>query len=141
MDRFSGDPRLVLTPNGATFTYQAGQPVMDQGIENCALLSLLVEEGWCGNIFLSPQERVGSDYLKKTRKAITLSSLADTENSAIRALSTSKVFGAVTASASNPSNDHLSIEIGIGSGGALSFTREKALWVAQAQNPASRRIQ
>jgi hypothetical protein len=139
-DRYSGDPRLVLTPNGATLDYQGGQPVMDQGFENCALLSLLIKEGWVGNIFLEPEERVGSDCLDTWQKPITLSGLADDENAAVRALSTSKCFGSVTAEASNPVTDHLDVSIKIGSGGALSLTREKSLWAAQATNPANGRL-
>ncbi|MBU1080900.1 MAG: hypothetical protein KKB59_10480 [Spirochaetes bacterium] len=138
-DRYSGDPRLVLTANGADLDYRGGQPVMDQGIENCILLSLFVREGWAGNVFLPPERRLGSDYEKTCRGTITLSKLVDVENSAERALS-SKVFGTVKASASNPTADHLAVEIKIGSGGVLSLTRERALWVAQINDPASRRL-
>lgn len=139
-DRYSGDPRLILTENGSTLQYQGGQPVMDQGFENCSMISLLTSKGWCGNIFLPTINQIGSDYEEIARRPITLSGLADTENSAVRAMS-SKVFGAVSAEASNPSGDQLSVNIQIGSGGSLSLTREKALWSAQANNPASRRLQ
>ncbi len=139
-DRYSGDPRLILTKNGATLDYNGGNPVMDQGIENCALLSLLVEPGWCGNIFLKPEERIGSDYLPTCRKPITRSNLIDIENAAERALSTSKVFGTVEADTTNPTTDHLRTEIKIGSGGSLTLARERALWRAQADFAASDRI-
>jgi hypothetical protein len=140
MDRYSGDPRLVLTPSGATFDYQGGQPVMDQGFENCANLSLFVEPGWCGNIFLDAEERIGSNFLPTCRKPITLEQLANDENAACRALSTSKVFGTVKAEATNPITDRLDVTISIGSGGALSLTRERALWAAQIQDPANDRL-
>lgn len=130
-----------MTENGATLDYQGGQPVMDQGFENCALLSLFVRKGWAGNIFLKAEEQVGSDYEEMTDKPITLSGLADDENAAVRALSTSKVFGKVSASASNPMANHLEVEITIGSGGTLSLTREKSLWKAQAEDPANGKLQ
>jgi hypothetical protein len=138
-DRYGGDPRIVIDPDGADLDYKGGQPVMDQGFENCALLSLFTQEGWVGNIFLSTDNKVGSDFQKTAQGTLTLSRLADIENSASRALS-SKVFGSVSAEASNPQGDRVSVVITIGSGGALSLTREKALWTMQTLYPASRRI-
>ena len=43
-DIYSGDPRIVLTADGADFDYIGGQPVMDQGVENLALISLLTSD-------------------------------------------------------------------------------------------------
>jgi phage gp46-like protein len=138
-DRYSGDPRIILTANGADLDYRGGQPVMDRGLENCILISLFTREGWAGNAFLPTERRMGSDYEKTCRGAITLSKLADVENSAERALS-SKAFGTVKAEASNPTADHLNVEVSVGSGGALSLTRERSLWAAQISDPASRRL-
>lgn len=140
MDRYSGDPRLVLTDNGATLDYRGGQPVMDQGLENCALLALLVDEGWAGNVFLPPEARVGSDYLERCRRPITLSGLADIESAAERALQPVKAFGEISAEASNPRGDRVLVTINLGPGGALALEREGGLWRAQALDPASRRL-
>jgi hypothetical protein len=138
-DRYSGDPKIKLTENGADFEYQGGQPVMDQGFENCAQLSLFTREGWAGNLFLGAEEQVGSDYEKTCEGAVTLSKLTDIENAAERALK-SKVFGTVTAKTINPTGNQIYTEITIGAGGALKLTREGALWAAQIKFPASRRI-
>jgi hypothetical protein len=140
IDLYSGDPALRLTPDGADFDYRGGQPVMDQGLENCALLSLLVEKDWPGNIFLEPEERVGSDYLEKCRQTITLAHLADIDDAAERALATTKAFGTISSNASSPSVNRIENEIALGSGGSLSLQRERGLWRAQAMNPASRRL-
>lgn len=138
-DRYSGDPRLVMTANGTTLAFRGGQPEMDQGLENCALIALFTRRGWCGNIFLPKERRIGSDFEATCEGAITLSKLADIENAAELALSP-KVFGSVKAATSNPTSDHIETEILIGSGGALSLKREGALWQAQIDDPASRRV-
>jgi hypothetical protein len=140
VDRYSGDPRLVLTEGGATLDYQGGQPVMDRGLENCALLSLFADDDWQGNIFLEKPERIGSDFEKTCRGTITLSRLADAKNSAERALSTTRAFGEVVATVTNPETDHIAAVVKLGAGGSLSLIREKALWTAQINDPASRRL-
>jgi hypothetical protein len=112
---------------------------MDQGVENQGLISLFSALGWAGNIFSPPENRIGSDFEKTCEGPLTLSKLADVENSAERAL-TSKLFPDVSATAANPKSDHLRVEAKIGPGSVLSLTREGALWRNQADEPASRRI-
>ena len=51
-DPFDGDPKLILTQNGATLQYLGGQPVLDRGVENQATIALFTAPGWCGNKFL-----------------------------------------------------------------------------------------
>jgi hypothetical protein len=138
-DLFSGDPKIALTKNGADFEYRAGQPVMDQGIENCIELSLFTREGWCGNIFQESAHEAGSDYLATSEGTITLGKLRDIENSAERALK-SKVFGEVSAEVENPESSRLDVTVKIGSGSSLSLTREKELWNMQINNPASEKM-
>jgi hypothetical protein len=122
-----------MLENGAEFKYIAGQPVMTTGVHNAAVLSLFTRGGWNGNVFLPPESRLGSDFEEICCGTLTLSKLADVENSAVRAL-TSKLFPQVTATARNPSNERLSVEIKIGAGGALNLNREGPLWQAQARN-------
>jgi phage gp46-like protein len=117
----------------ADFRYIAGNPVMDQGVRNAAIISLFTDEGWGGNVFLPPESRIGSDFNKLCKGTITLSRLADIENAAVRALQ-SKLFPKVEAEARNPDGDHLEVNIKIGSGGSLSLNRESALWQAQTRN-------
>ncbi|MDR1174104.1 MAG: hypothetical protein LBK83_01370 [Treponema sp.] len=118
---------------GVDFKYISGQPVMDQGVHNVAILSLFTDEGWGGNVFLPVESRIGSDFNKTCKGTITLSRLADIENSAVRALE-SKLFPQVSAEARNPNGDRLEVNIKIGLGGSLSLNRENALWQAQARN-------
>ena len=126
-DRFEGDPKLYLTPNGAELYYMGGQPVMERGLENQALISLFTRDGWAGNVFLPPENRIGSDFEVTCAGSITRSKLADIENSADRALS-SKAFSRVDTRARNPTSNHLRVEITVSGGGVITLTREGALW-------------
>jgi uncharacterized repeat protein (TIGR02543 family) len=132
VDRYEGDPKLYLTPDGAELRYEAGQPVMEKGLENQAFISLFTRQGWCGNAFLPPENRVGSDFEETCAGSVTLSKLADIENSAERALA-SKAFQQVNAVAQNPKSDNLRVEITVKGGGALALTREGALWKNQRE--------
>ena len=126
MNYFEGEPKLYLTPNGANLLYQAGQPVMERGKENQVYISLLTKKGWCGNIFLLPENNIGSDYEETCAGSITLSKLADIENSAIRAL-TSKTFQKVNAEAKNPNADNLDVKIYIHDD-SFNLSREGIIW-------------
>ncbi|MDR1287987.1 MAG: hypothetical protein LBK08_10295 [Treponema sp.] len=138
-DIFEGDPRIVLTANGADLNYRGGQPTMDTGVENTALISLFTKPGWPGNIFAPPENRIGSDFEDTCRGSITLRKLLDIENSGRRAL-TSKTFPDVTVDLSNPASDNLRIHTTLGPGGALNLVREGALWKNQAADPAYRKV-
>ena len=129
---FEGDPKLFLEINGATLNYNDGQPDMEQGLENQILLSLFTKEGWCGNIFLPPENRVSSDFERKCSVAINLSGLADIEDSAVRAL-TSKAFPYVDVTAKNQSSNNLRVDIIVRDGMNMSLTREGALWRNQRE--------
>lgn len=137
IDRYSGDPALFLTPAGATLKYEAGQPVMDQGLGNSALLALFVDEDWCGNIFLPESARLGSTYERDAKGTITLGKLTDIEDSAARALAHAG-FAKVSPEARNPDADALAVDIALGQGQALALTRSGALWQAQAEQGVPR---
>lgn len=140
IDIFSGDPRLVLTANGADMDYQAGQPVMDQGVENQFLLSLFTRSGWAGNIFLPPESQIGSDFEAEAESGgITMRKLNDLYDIASGALA-QPVFGSVTLDITNPTGDHLSISAKLGPGQVMSISRLGSMWRNQASNPAYRRL-
>jgi phage gp46-like protein len=122
-----------MIENGVDFKYESGQPVMDGGVHNAAILSLFTEEGWAGNVFLPEESRIGSDFVKLCRGTITLSRLADIENAAVRALESS-LFPQVSAAARNPDGNRLDVSIKIGPGGVLNLNREGPLWQAQGKN-------
>ena len=140
LDRYSGDPRMLIGVQGADLDYEGGQPIMDQGLENQALLSLFTAEGWCGNLFLPPASRIGSDFEDTCHAPLTLTSLtADIPNSAQRALK-SDLFPDVKVEVTNPSSWDLKITITLGPGKVLTLDRRGMLWASQATNPASGRL-
>ena len=129
-DKHEGEPKLFLTPDGANLCYEAGQPVMERGLENHALISLFTLKGWCGNVFLSPKDRMEGDFEETCSGPITRSKLADIEDAAVRALS-GKAFPHVGVNVQNPKSDNLRVEITVKGGGSLSLNREGALWKNQ----------
>ena len=145
-DIYSGDPRIVLTADGADFDYIGGQPVMDQGVENLALISLLTSDidpvsglPWCGNIFLPVAQQLGSDYQRLAQGPQTLKTLRLVEDSAVRALD-DPAFGSVSAAATNPTSSYVECVIHAAPG-ALNIGGNESAWDAQANFPASWRIQ
>lgn len=138
-DRYSGDPRIVIGAEGADLDYRGGQPVMDQGLENQALLSLFTAPGWCGNALLPLERRIGSDFESVSARAITLSGLADTANAAELALA-SPFFPELSVRVTNPIANRLAVVIALGRGRTLTYDRVGLAWLAQAQNPASGRV-
>lgn len=138
-DRYSGDPRIVLGPEGADLDYRGGQPVMDQGLENQALLSLFTTPGWVGNTLLPVERRVGSDFEETAAQAITLQGLADVANAAERALK-SPFFPELAVAVTNPVGNRLAVAVTLGPGRTLGLTRVGLAWQAQRENPASGRV-
>jgi len=143
VDIFSGDPRLFLGPDGSKLIYKGGQPIMDQGLENLAIIALFTEEGWAGNyLFSDTNEQVGSDFLKATRQPLTLQALVDIEQAAVRAL-TNPAFGRITVEASNPESNKIEVVILLEPPGqdsqTIILTRNGLNWQAQAVNPAHER--
>lgn len=143
-DIFSGDSYLTLGPDGSRLTFIGGQPVMDQGLENQAIIALFTTPNWAGNVlFADPAQQIGSDFVEAANQPITLQSLTDVEQAAVRALQ-SPAFGRVTATATNPESDRLLVEILIEPPGQDSQTiilsRNGINWQAQALNPAHERV-
>lgn len=137
-DRYSGDPRLVLTQDGADLDYRGGQPVMDQGLENQALLSLFTAPGWWGNAMLPAERQIGSDFERVAAGPISLQTLSDVERSVSRTLK-SPLFPRVDVRVTNPVTNRLRIEI-VAGGRSLVLDRAGLLWQAQADYPASARV-
>ena len=143
-DIFSGDPYITLGPNGSRLHYVGGQPVMDQGLENLAMIALFTRPGWAGNALIKDtDQQIGSDFVDATNQPITLQSLTDVEQAAVRALD-SPAFGRVTVTATNPESDRLTVRIRIEPPGqdsaTIILTRNGLNWQAQAVNPAHARV-
>lgn len=140
-DRFDGDPRLFLDAGGAFLDFQGGQPVMDPGIENLALISLHTKPGWWGNSLISEADkRIGSDFEDTARGAITLSKLNDIRQAAERALD-DPAFGRVTTEVTNPVGWRVDVENTIEPPGqdiqTLTVSTFGVNWLEQARNPAN----
>ena len=137
MDRFSGDPKLYLTENGADLNYKGGQPVMDCGFENQANISLFTSKGWCGNTLFD--EKIGSDFIKETKKPITLQMLNDVVDSAQKSLVYS-AFGEIKTEILNPTGTGLNVVNTIKPVGQDSFTislsRNGLNWICQNEQGA-----
>lgn len=110
-DIFSGDPKLHLNGNGSYLAYRGGQPVMETGEANVALIALFTRRGWCGNILArSDAERIGSDFEAACDEPITLSSLNTVRDAAEKALLVAG-YREVTAQVSNPRDNTIAVKI------------------------------
>ncbi len=140
-DRFGGDPRIILDGSGADLDWRGGQPTMDQGLENQAIISLFTEPGWSGNAYLPRRRQVGSAFMAATRRPITMSALNDIRNAAELAVkSDSDYFPDAEASVTNPTTDRLAVALVLGPGATLTMDNKGLLWRAQSDNPANGRI-
>ena len=143
VDRFQGDPRLVLTENGAKLIYTGGQPIMDQGVENQALIALFTTRGWAGNtLFTNPDQKIGSDFVEASRQAITLTSLNNIRDVALKALQ-APIFGDIEVEVTNPTSYQIKTEIEIKPPGedpqTIILLKNGINWVLQGTDPANER--
>ena len=143
IDTFQGDPALTLGANGADLTFKGGQPVMDQGLENQARISLFTALGWPGNFLLPDTQQIGSDFEEKARGPITVTSLAGLEKTAEAAMD-DPVFGTIRATASNPESWRINMVVEVAPPGestsVISLTKNGQNWINQAANPAHERL-
>jgi len=144
MSRFDGDPYLVMDENGADIPFVGGQPVMDQGFENQANISLFTDGEWFGNILFSdPAEKIGSDFISLSKGSITLSKLNDIRQSAEKALA-SDSFGRVTTTVENVSGSRLSVTNLIEPPGRdinqIIIEKNGVNWISQKNNPAYKKV-
>jgi len=62
---YDGDVALRLTNDGGMIKYSNGQPILDAGgLENAVLISLFTREGWHGNALDEnfPEKQIQSDF-------------------------------------------------------------------------------
>lgn len=141
---FQGDLRLILSENGSELLFIGGQPVMDGGIENVALISLFTSQGWAGNeLFRNPDQKIGSDFEQSTRQPITFQALNDIRDAAEKALA-DPVFGEVVVEVSNPIDHIIEVNILIKPPGQdvqqLALSKYSDNWRVQAISPANERV-
>ena len=144
VDRFQGDPKLILTDDGVDIKYSGGNPIMDAGLENLAQISLLTAPGWWGNSLLdNDDQKLGSNFEEVANGILNLQKLNDTEQAAEAALD-NPAFGKVTPIVTNPADSTLQAKILIEPPGqdieTIILTRNGINWQNQAIDPAYRRI-
>lgn len=148
MTRYDGDPRIIADKEGLSLQYQGGQPVMDGGLENAVIISLITRLGWIGNfLFETAEEKVGSDFLSIVQGTLTLSRLAEITRSAKRALQwmiDTGIVSTVEATAKNPTGARIEVTITIAPVGKdvqeFLVTRNAENWIIQKSDPAYERI-
>lgn len=139
IDAFSGDPRIVMGGGGADLDYQGGQPTMDQGYENAAIIALFTAPGWCGNFLLPAQRQIGSNFEAIASGAITVQRLTDIQRAAVSALA-DPAFADVSVVVTNPTGSHTYVTATLGPGKQLTLAQRSGLWSNQALTPASARL-
>ncbi len=143
-NRFEGDPKIIVGPDGWEIQYKGGQPVMDQGLENVVTIQILTKENWIGNIFLNEKQKIGSNVRELSSGAITISKLNDIRQAAEKALDNIDAFGSVTPEVTNPVSNYIKLDTIIFPPGRdiekITLQRNGQNWINQASNPAYRRI-
>lgn len=146
-NRFQGDPAIKITERGAHMLFIGGQPVMDQGLENAAQISLFTKLGWWGNTLISdPNRKIGSSF-QENRTIVEIQTLNDYRDAADAALKWMKDVGLaskIEIEVMNPYTDHIYTTIKIYPPGQdaeeLIFLNNGLNWIYQAGNPANERL-
>lgn len=143
-----GDPALFLTIQGANIVFKGGAPVMDQGLQNAALISLFTKQDWWGNVLTNEESKqIGSDFEKQNKKPIVdILSINNIEQAADRALKWMKdtgLAGTIEVSAFNPNGQQTELDALIQPPGQdvqqLRVSGNGLNWQAQALFPAEGR--
>jgi phage gp46-like protein len=145
---FDGEPRLVVTDGGTTIEIHGGQPVMDAGIENAALISLLTDPGWFGNQFLETDLRVGdSTFEEVCSGTLTKTTFVKAESEAKRALEwmvDEGIASEIRADVANREGIGIDAVVSIvrpsGEVEDIALRRYGENWIRQTTDPASARL-
>lgn len=148
INKYEGDPKVIITEYGADMVFRGGQPVMDQGIENAASMAWFTKKGWCGNFFIGdPNQQVGSDFQDVGQGTVTLSKLIDIEKAgevAWKKLIDSGLASKVGVKARNPDGNETEVVGLILPPGkdlkVLLATKNGVNWIEQKENPAYRKV-
>ena len=146
-NRFQGDPALKITVDGADMTFKGGQPVMDQGFNNAALISLFTRRGWWGNaLFQDVNQQIGSDF-EEPRTIInvqTINDYTDAARGALRWMKESGVASKIDVTVTNPNMQQIRTAVVIYPPGqdirSLLFLKNGINWISQTLNPAHGRL-
>ncbi len=145
---FDGEPRLIMTVDGTEIEIHGGQPVMDAGLENAALISLFTDPGWFGNQFLDKEYQLGdSTFGEITSGAITKTTFVTAEKEAARALQwmvDDGVASEIRATLTNRAGNGIDAEVVIvrpsGTHEQIALRKYGANWIRQSTDPAQARL-
>jgi phage gp46-like protein len=146
-NRYQGDPAVKITPDGAKMKFVGGQPIMDQGFENAAQISLYTKKGWWGNALLvNDNQKIGSDFTK-IRTVVDVQTINDYRRNAELALKWMLDTGladSITVTVTNPYTNQIWNTIIITPPGkdaqTLLFIKNGLNWIYQAEFPVSEKM-
>ena len=143
---FEGDPKIFIDKNGAKFIFKSGQPVMDAGVENAAIISLFTKKGWWGNFYFEGSQQIGSDFEKTVKGTINRLYFVRVEDSARRALKwmiDENIVNEIDVEVVNPESNRTEVTIILYPPGRnsteLLLINNGTNWIFQTTNPAYRR--
>lgn len=148
-DRFSGDVAVKITPNGAEMLIIGGQPVMDQGFHNAALISAATEPGWWGNVLeTDPARKIGSEYLQELKKPIVdIESVENLQNALkidFQWMIDKNIAQQIEPVVTNPQSNTVFAQIKVSPQGQdmdeILLLTNGANWEAQINDPVSERM-
>jgi phage gp46-like protein len=145
---YQGDPRVIMDADGSDMPFVGGQPIMDQGLENAALMSGLTDADWPGNAILTnPAQKFTSKVETVAQQALTLSnlnSLSAAWRAALQWMIDTNIAASIDATTVNPVGSQRETTIVItppsGETEIVLLTQAGLNWIAQQQNPASGRL-
>jgi len=133
---FDGDPKLYSTGDAFDLAIEAGQPDMDEGLENAVTMSLFSSGPYWGNVFARDEaERLGSDFEALFLRPLTSRTRLDAEAAVKAALAWmvgSGLAKAVSVEASLPSVGWLALAITLQQPAADTRIRYSINWEAMA---------
>ncbi len=144
---FDGEPLIIMTADGTTFEFRAGQPVMDAGEENWINIGMWTRPGWWGNHILEKANQIGDCNLDELiRESITRTMLLNSEKEAVRGCSSlvdNKVSSGVEAVIETVGMGlalQVKVHKPVGTIETIIFQKYGGNWIRQATDPASARM-
>jgi phage gp46-like protein len=145
---FDGEPKMIMTPDGVDWEIRGGQPVMDAGLENWAMIGLFTVPGWWGNYILDSEYQIGDcDFDTITREPLTMTSMMNADKEARRGLESlvqKKVASEIIADISARSGFGIDFRAEVRGPAStlanLMLQKYGLNWVRQTTDPANERL-
>jgi hypothetical protein len=109
IDRFQGDVKIYMEPDGADMQFIGGQPTMEAGLENLALISLFTLPGFWGNTLIDDvNQHITSEFEVNAKGPINLKKLESIRQNAEKSLN-DEALGEKEITVTNPKNIRLDL--------------------------------